>query len=117
MLAWTINTHSLSLLSPAISVPTIASIREETVKSVTIALEEPAECPEFVVDYIIQYEGRSISTSGALSVVIEDVVFCQQPNITFNVTAVLRDGSLIDGCEFDFTQTGESKHFRVPMLG
>ena len=69
------------------------------------------------MNYTIQYEGRSISTGGALSVLIEDVVFCQQPNITFNVTAVLRDDSLIDGSESaDFTLTGESKQSYPPLF-
>ena len=91
-------------LSPATSAPTIASIREETVSSVNITLEEPAEGSECVEDYIIQYEGRSVSTSGALSVVIEeDEEFWQRPNITFTVTAVLKDGSLINGSDYTST--------------
>ena len=96
-------------LHAATSAPTIASIREETVKSVTITLGEPAEGSECVEDYIIQYEGRSMSTGGTLSVVIEDAVLYRVAPITFNVTAVLRDGSLIDGSESNFTLTGESK--------
>ena len=101
-------------LSPVTSAPTIASIREETVKSVTITLEEPAEGSECVEDYIIQYEGRTVSTGGALSVVIEDVAFCSATPVTFNVTAFLRSGSVIDGSESDFTLTGESKQSYPP---
>ena len=41
--------------------------------------------------------------------VIEDAVLCSVAPVTFNVTAVLRGGSLIDGNESDFTLTGESK--------
>ena len=67
---------------------------------------EGSECVE---EYIIQYEGRSVSTGGALSVVINDTIFCQQPNITFSVTAVLMDGSMINGSELDFTLKGKSK--------
>ena len=113
---WTINTHFLSLFSlhAATSAPTIASIREETVKSVSITLEEPAEGSECVEDYIIQYEGRSNSTNGTLSVVIEDVAFCSATPVTFNVTAFLRSGSVIDGSESDFTLTGESKQSYPP---
>ena len=96
-------------LHAATSAPTIASIREETVSSVNITLEEPAEGSECVEDYIIQYEGRSISTSGALSVVIEDAVFYSVAPVTFTVTAVLGGGSVIDGSESDFTLAGESK--------
>ena len=107
-----INIHPFTLHA-ATSAPTIASIREETVKRINITLEEPAEGSECVEDYIIQYEGRSVSTCGALSVVIEDVVFCSVAPVTFNVSAVLRDGSLIDGSESDFTLTGESKYSSI----
>ena len=104
-----------SSLHAATSAPTIISISEETVKSVTITLEEPAEGSECVEDYIIQYEGRSVSTGGALSVVINDTVLCSVAPVTFYVTAVLRDGSLISGSEStDFTLTGESKQSYPP---
>ena len=100
---------TVRFLHAATSPLTIASIREETVKSVTITLEELAEGSECVGDYIIQYEGRSTSTNGTLSMVIEDTVFCSVAPVTFNVTAVLRGGSLVSGSESDFTLTGESK--------
>ena len=100
---------TVRFLHAATSAPTIASIREETVKSVSIALGEPAEGSQSVEDYIIQYEGRSMSTSGALSVVINDTVLCRVEPITFSVTAVLGDGCLVSGSESDFTLTGESK--------
>ena len=100
-------------LHAATSPPTIASIREETVKSVNITLEEPAEGSECVEDYIIQYEGKSVSTSGALSVVISDTVFCRVKPVIFNVSAVLRDGSAISGSESDFTLMGESKYSSI----
>ena len=101
---------TVRFLHAATSAPTIASIREETVKSVSIALEEPAEGSKCVEDYIIQYEGRSVSTGGNLSVVIEDVLFCRVAPVTFSVTAVLGDGSVISGSESaDFNVTGESK--------
>ena len=107
-----INIRSLYILSlhAATSAPTIASIREETVQSVNITLEEPAESSECVEDYIIQYRNETVYTNRTLSVVIDDVVFCQYPNITFNATAVLRDGSLISGSESNFTLAGESKY-------
>ena len=116
MCSWMINIHPFTLHA-ATSPPTKASIREETVKSVNITLEEPAEGSECVEDYIIQYENETVSTGGTLSVVIEDVVFCQQPNITFNVTAVLRDGSLICGSESaDFILAGESKQVDLTCI-
>ena len=100
---------TVRFLHAATSPLTIASIREETVRSVNITLEELAEGSECVGDYIIQYEGRSTSTNGTLSMVIEDTVFCSVAPVTFNVTAVLRSGSLVSGSESDFTLTGESK--------
>ena len=109
-----INIHSLYTcilsLHAATSPPTIASIREETVQSVNITLGEPAEGSECVEDYIIQYRNETVYTNRTLSVVIDDVVFCQYPNITFNATAVLRDGSLISESESNFTLAGESKY-------
>ena len=112
MYSWMINIHPFTLHA-ATNAPTIASIREETVRSVTITLGEPAEGSECVEDYIIQYEGKSMSTGGALSVVIEDVVFCSVAPVTFSVTAVLRDGSLISGSGSDFTLMGESKYSSI----
>ena len=41
--------------------------------------------------------------------VINDTVFCSVAPVTFSVTAVLGDGSLINGSESDFTLMGESK--------
>ena len=54
-----------------------------------------------------------MSTSGALSVEIEDVVLCRVKPVIFNVSAVLRDCGLIDGSELGFTLTGESKYSSI----
>ena len=75
-----------------------------------LILGEPAEGSECAEDYVIQYEGKTVSTGGNLSVVIEDVVLCSAAPITISVTAVLGDDSLISGSESDFTLTGESMY-------
>ena len=70
-----------------------------------VTINEPTEGPNCVTDYIIQYGNETVST-GTLSVVIEDVEFCQQSTINFTVAANLTDGSKTGATSMDLNLTG-----------
>ena len=96
----------ISSLSAATSTPTIASITQVGPNQVNVTINEPTVAPNCVTDYIIQYEGGNVSTGGALSVVIEDLVFCQLSTVSFTVTAILTDGSQTGTTSMDLSLIG-----------